>query len=85
MQQVLYHQASGTLQNSFCLTIFRSEESSPNNGIACLGSAIATGIIDDEELKLVVYTRQNGKDVLLKEHLESSLRRYFQSKDKAKT
>lgn len=79
LQQVLFHQSQGQLQNSFCLTIFRSEESSPNNGVACLGSAIATGTIEGEKLESVVYTNQNGQDVLLRDYLESSLQKYFQS------
>lgn len=82
LQQVLFHQAQGTLQNSFCLAIFRSEESSPNNGVACLGSSIATGTIDAEKLEKIVYKKENGSDILLKEHLESSLRKYFQARER---
>lgn len=79
LQQVLYHAKQGTLVNSFCLTVFRSEESGPHNGVACLGSSIATGTITQEKLENIVYKRENGKDVLLKDYLESSLRRYFQA------
>jgi hypothetical protein len=84
LQQVLFHQSQGTLQNSFCLTLFRSEESSPNNGVACLGSSIATGTIDVEKLEKIAYKKQNGRDVYLKEHLESSLIKYFQARARNK-
>jgi hypothetical protein len=80
LQQVLFHQSKWTLQNSFCLTLFRSEESSPNNGVACLGSSIATGTIDAEKLEKVVYKNENGVNILLKGYFESSLMKYFQAR-----
>ncbi|MCD5375251.1 M20/M25/M40 family metallo-hydrolase [Candidatus Gracilibacteria bacterium] len=79
LQQVLHHKKEGTLQNSFCLTVFRSEESGPHNGVACLGSAVATGNISSDKLEQIVYKNENGIPVSLKDHLESSLRRYFEA------
>jgi len=79
LQQVLHHKKQWTLQNSFCLTVFRSEESWPHNGMACLGSSVATGTVSREKLDSIVYKTENGSPVLLKDHLESSLRKYFQA------
>lgn len=80
LREVLDYKKQRKLFHSFCLTILRSEESSPHNGIACLGSAIATGNISREVLESITYKIENGKAVSLKDHLESSLRRYFQEK-----
>ncbi len=49
------------------VAVWRSEESSPRNGIACLGSSIATGALTEEQLNAVMYDRENG--VLLKDHI----------------
>lgn len=71
-----------SLQNSLTFVIFRSEESSPNNGIACLWSSIATWIIDGEKLENIVYTtnKDTSDKIYLKDHLESSLQAYFEAK-----
>lgn len=84
LQQTLHYQKQGSLKKSFCLTIFRSEESWPHNGIACLWSAVATWQITREKLESIVYKTENGRDVLLKDYLESSLRRYFQAVERGK-
>ncbi len=52
----------------FVVSIWRSEESSPKNGVALLGSSIATGQISEEELNKIVYDKASGKT--LKAHLE---------------
>lgn len=54
-------------KRNFTLAIFRSEESSPYNGIGCLGSSIATGLITEKKLETIMYDRSQG--ITLKEHI----------------
>lgn len=82
LQQVLYHKSEWTLENSFCLTVFRSEESGPHNGMGCVWSSIATGVVTKEKLEKIIYNTENGADIFLKDHLESSLRKYFQARQR---
>lgn len=53
-------------KQNFTLAIFRSEESSPQNGVGCLGSAIATGLITEERLNAILYDR--SRNLTLKDH-----------------
>lgn len=49
------------------VAIWRSEESSPRNGIACLGSSIATGALSEEQLNSIMYDRENN--ISLRDHI----------------
>lgn len=49
------------------VAVWRSEESSPRNGIACLGSSIATGALSETQLNAIIYDRENT--ISLKDHI----------------
>ncbi len=46
-------------RRSFRIVAFRSEESSPHHGVACLGASVATGNITKDELEKI--KREDGK------------------------
>lgn len=54
---------------NFTFVAFRAEESSPATGRACLGSAIATGTITEEELRRIRYTQDGEPQCSLEEHI----------------
>jgi len=51
------------------VAVWRSEESSPRNGTALLGSLIATGALSEEQLNEIMY--DPVKKIFLKDHLNS--------------
>jgi len=53
---------------SYAVAAFRSEESSPATGIACLGAKIATGTITRDELEKIEYKTLDGMETTLQEH-----------------
>jgi len=57
-------------KKNYKLVIFRAEESSPKTGVCCLGSRIATGTIDEDELNKIQYKLCGGSEVSLKDFIE---------------
>ncbi len=53
---------------SYTVAVFRSEESNPTTGEACLGSRIATGTIARDALERIRYKELDGQETTLKEH-----------------
>lgn len=61
---------NGKPKKSITLVAWRWEESSPNNGVGCLGSQIATGQLSMEQIEKIVYRKdKNGEDILFLQHL----------------
>jgi hypothetical protein len=61
---------NGKPKKSITLVAWRWEESSPNNGVGCLGSQIATGQINMEQIEKIIYKKdKEGKDLLFLQHL----------------
>ena len=61
---------NGKPKKSITLVAWRWEESSPNNGVGCLGSQIATGQLSMEQIEKIVYKKdKEGKDILFLQHL----------------
>jgi len=61
-------QSGKKLKNTYTVVNFRSEESSPATGVACLGSKVATGTITKEALESIIYKKGDGTEVPLGEH-----------------
>ncbi len=56
----------GKFARDFVVAAFRSEESSPRNGMACVGSSIATGTMKDEDFKKLMYDK--SKKISFRDH-----------------
>lgn len=54
--------------NDYTVVAWRSEESSPTTGVACLGSRIATGTITPAELEKMRYVTPEGTATTLRDH-----------------
>lgn len=54
--------------SNYTFTVFRSEESSPMTGEACLGSKVMTGVIPESRLSSVSYGLHRDAKILLSDH-----------------